>query len=160
MKYEKEFSLDEIDLKILKVLQANGRLSNADLARELGMVPSGVFERVKKLEQKGVIRGYSANINPEALRQELLAFVFLKVTNGQGSAEITSKIAAIPQVQEVHQIAGDDCYLVKIRTCNTATLMQLMRESFPTIPNLVSTRTTIVLETSKEQQQLFIPDQL
>ena len=160
MNIEKEMSLDQTDLKILKILQANGRISNADLGRELGMVPSGVFERIKKLEQKGAIQHYTTVINPEALQQKLLAFVFLKVTDGQGHVEITSKIAEIPEVQEVHHIAGDDCYLIKIRTYDTASLTHLMRNKFPFIPNLVSTRTTIVLETVKEQQQLVIPDQL
>src|SRR5260221_999039 len=104
MNIEKEMSLDQTDLKILKILQANGRISNADRGRELGMVPSGVFERIKKLEQKGAIQHYTTVINPEALQQKLLAFVFLKVTDGQGHVEITSKIAEIPEVQEVHHI--------------------------------------------------------
>jgi Lrp/AsnC family leucine-responsive transcriptional regulator len=160
MNFEKETGLDQVDLKILQIMQEDGRISNADLGRKLGMVPSGVYERIKKLEQKGVIQGYTVRINPDALQQKLLAFIFLKVTDGQFHHDLTSKIAAIPEVQEVHQIAGDDCYLVKVRTDEIASLMQIMRNKFPVIPNLVSTRTTIVLETIKEQQRLFIPDQL
>ena len=157
---KREFGLDQIDLKILQILQEDGRISNADLGRKLGMVPSGVFERIKKLEQKNVIQGYTVRINPMAIQQKLLAFVFLKVTDGQGHRDLTSKISEIPEVQEVHQIAGDDCYLIKVRTDEIASLMNIMRNKFPVIPNLVSTRTTIVLETVKEQQRLFIPDQL
>nr|WP_233167036.1 Lrp/AsnC family transcriptional regulator [Pedobacter sp. ASV2] len=154
-----EFSLDKIDLQILSLLQDNARISNADLARELGMAPSGILERVKKLEQKNVIQQFTTRINPAALGQKLLAFIFIKVNAGPGGdLKITEGLTAIPQVQEVHHIAGDDCYLVKIRTYDSASLMEIMRTHFSKIPNMLSTRTTIVLETVKEQQQLVIPE--
>jgi Lrp/AsnC family leucine-responsive transcriptional regulator len=140
-------------------MQDNARISNADLARELGMAPSGVLERVKKLEQKNVIQQYTTRINPAALQQKLLAFISIKVNAGPGGdAEITKGLIDIPEVQEVHHIAGDDCYLVKIRTYDSASLMGIMRNHFSKIPNMLSTRTTIVLETVKEQQQLVIPE--
>lgn len=154
-----EFSLDKVDLQILSLLQDNARISNADLARELGMAPSGVLERVKKLEQKNVIQQFTTRINPAALEQKLLAFIFIKVNAGPGGdLKITEGLTAIPEVQEVHHIAGDDCYLVKIRTYDSASLMEIMRTHFSKIPNMLSTRTTIVLETVKEQQQLVIPE--
>jgi Lrp/AsnC family leucine-responsive transcriptional regulator len=139
-------------------MQDNARISNADMARELGMAPSGVLERVKKLEQKGVIQQYTTRINPVALQQKMLAFIFMKASDGPGCTETAEALAKIPEVQEVHHIAGDDCYLVKVRTYDSSTLVQLMRNSFSQIPNLLSTRTTIVLETVKEQQQLVIPE--
>ncbi|MGZ3874930.1 MAG: Lrp/AsnC family transcriptional regulator [Mucilaginibacter sp.] len=157
---ETEIILDRTDLHILKLIQDNARISNADLARELGMAPSGILERVKKLEQKNVIRQYTARINPDALQQKMLAFVFMKATDGPGCNDTAKELAKIPEVQEVHHIAGEDCYLVKIRTYDAASLMHLMRNSFSKIPNLLSTRTTIVLETVKEQQQLVIPEKL
>ncbi|WP_316804527.1 Lrp/AsnC family transcriptional regulator [Pedobacter nototheniae] len=154
-----EFSLDKVDLQILSVLQDNARISNADLARELGMAPSGILERVKKLEQKNAIQQFTIRINPAALEQKLLAFIFIKVNAGPGGdLKITAGLTAIPEVQEVHHIAGDDCYLVKIRTYDSASLMEIMRTHFSKIPNMLSTRTTIVLETVKEQQQLVIPE--
>jgi Lrp/AsnC family leucine-responsive transcriptional regulator len=139
-------------------MQDNARISNADLARELGMAPSGILERVKKLEQKNVIQQYTTRINPIALQQKLLAFIFMKGGDGPGSPETTQLLAKIPEVQEVHSVAGDDCYLVKIRTYDSASLMQLIRTHITKIPNIISTRTTIVLETVKEQQQLVIPE--
>lgn len=157
---ETEIILDKTDLHILKLMQDNARISNADLARELGMAPSGILERVKKLEQKNVIRQYTTRINPDALQQKMLAFVFMKATDGPGCNDTAKELAKIPEVQEVHHIAGEDCYLVKIRTYDAASLMHLMRNSFSKIPNLLSTRTTIVLETVKEQQQLVIPEKL
>jgi Lrp/AsnC family leucine-responsive transcriptional regulator len=155
---EAELVLDKVDLNILRLMQDNARISNADMARELGMAPSGVLERVKKLEQKGVIQQYTARINPAALQQKMLAFIFMKASDGPGCTDTAEALAKIPEVQEVHHIAGDDCYLVKVRTYDSSTLVQLMRTSFSRIPNLLSTRTTIVLETVKEQQQLVIPE--
>jgi len=155
---EAELVLDKIDLNILRLMQDNARISNADMARELGMAPSGVLERVKKLEQKGVIQQYTTRINPVALQQKMLAYIFMKASDGPGCNDTAQALAKIPEVQEVHHIAGDDCYLVKIRTYDSASLVGLMRNQFSQIPNLLSTRTTIVLETVKEQQQLVIPE--
>lgn len=153
-----EIILDRIDLAILRLMQENARISNADLARELNMAPSGVLERVKKLEQKNVILQYTARLNPVPLQQKLLAFVFMKAADGLGCNVTAKELAKIPEVQEVHHVAGDDCYLIKIRTADSASLMDLMRNKFSKIPNILSTRTTIVLETVKEQQQLIIPE--
>ena len=74
---EQELLLDKTDLHILRLMQENARISNADMARELGMAPSGVLERVKKLEQKQVLLQYTARINPLAVGQKLLAFIFM-----------------------------------------------------------------------------------
>jgi Lrp/AsnC family leucine-responsive transcriptional regulator len=149
--------LDHIDRQILQRMQANARISNADLARELNMAPSAVLERVKKLEQKKVITQYTACIDPLVVQQKLLAFIFIKSSEGFGSGVTGKVLAKIPEVQEIHKIAGEDCYLVKVRTADAAALMDIMRNSFGKIPNIVSTKTTIVLETIKEQQQLVIP---
>jgi Lrp/AsnC family leucine-responsive transcriptional regulator len=153
-----EFDLDNTDLQILERMQDNARISNADLARELNMAPSAVLERVKKLEQKNVIIRYSARINPAAVQQKLVAFMFIRSSEGFTCSSNTAKsLAQIPEVQEVHHIAGEDCFLVKIRTTDAASLMELMRNSMQKIPNIASTKTTIVLETVKEEQQLVIP---
>lgn len=152
------FDLDKIDLQILRLMQDNGRINNADIARELGMAPSGILERVKKLEQKNVILKYSAKINPAAVGQKLLAFIFIKANDGLGSAQTAQALADIPEVQEVHDIAGDDGYLVKVRTQDSASLVDLIRNSFGQVPNIVSTRTTIVLDTAKEEHFVVIND--
>ena len=144
---------DEIDTKILTILQENSRTSNAEIARQIGMAPSAVFERIRKLEAQGVIRGYEARLQPQALGLSLLAFVFVR-TDDRGSMETGKKLALIPGVQEVHDIAGEDCYLVKVRAANTEALGRLLRDQFGTIPSLRSTRTTIVLSTAKETAQL------
>ncbi|TDE15325.1 Lrp/AsnC family transcriptional regulator [Dyadobacter psychrotolerans] len=153
-----EIILDKTDLSILRLMQENARISNADLARELEMAPSAVLERVKKLEQKNVILQYTTRLNPSAVNQKLLAFISMKASDVMGSSDTAKQLAKIPEVQEVHHIAGEDCYLVKVRTADSASLMDLMRNSFSKIPNILSTRTTIVLETVKEAQQLVIPE--
>ncbi len=156
---QKEYNLDQIDRGILGLMQENARISNADIARELTMAPSAVLERVKKLEQKNIILQYTTRLNPKALHQNLLAYIFIKAADGLGCSSTALELAKVPEVQEVHHIAGEDCYLVKIRTNDSASLMDLMRNSLGKIPNILSTRTTIVLETVKEQQQLVIPDE-
>jgi len=153
-----EYNLDQTDYAILRLMQENARISNAEIAREIGMAPSAILERIKKLEQKEVILQYRTKINPVALDQTLLSFIFIRAADGIGCATTGQALAAIPEVQEVHDIAGDDGYLVKVRTADSAGLVALMRDSFAKIPSIISTRTTIVLETVKEEQQLVIPE--
>jgi Lrp/AsnC family leucine-responsive transcriptional regulator len=139
-------------------MQTNARISTAELARELNMAPSAVLERVRKLEQKKVITGYYAQIEPAAVRQKLLAFIFIKSSEGFSCNSKTAQaLAKIPEVQEVHHIAGEDCFLIKVRTEDSASLMNFMRNQMQKIPNIASTKTTIVLETVKEQQQIVLP---
>jgi len=158
MIFDNSFSLDHIDLAILRLMQQNARISNVDLAKSLELAPSAVLERVKKLEKKQVIIQYTATINPAAVDLKLLAFISMKASHSLGCTDTANQLAKIPDVQEVHVIAGEDCYLVKVRTTDSASLMALMRDSFSKIPNITSVRTTIVLETVKEQQQLLIPE--
>ena len=150
-------NLDTVDLQILELMQANARISNVDLAKELSMAPSAVLERVKKLEHKKVILQYNTAIDPDAINKKLLAFIFIKTSGMDSDSKIAVSLARVPEVQEVHIIAGEDCFLVKVRTEDSASLMSLMRKTIKRIPNVVSTRTTIVLETVKEQQQVVIP---
>ncbi|QCX54219.1 Lrp/AsnC family transcriptional regulator [Elizabethkingia sp. JS20170427COW] len=151
-----EVKLDEIDLTILREIQNNARINNSELARILEMAPSAVLERVKKLEQKEVILSYHAKINPLALGQRLLAFISIKVNDIIGDEKTGKLLAEIPEVLEVHDIAGDDGYIIKVRTEDTTSLMNLMKRSLSHIPGIVSTKTTIVLHTVKEDNQLTI----
>ncbi|MCT1523978.1 MULTISPECIES: Lrp/AsnC family transcriptional regulator [Sphingobacterium] len=152
-----EYSLDQIDLQILRIMQDNARTNNADIARELGMAPSAILERVKKLEQKDVILQYNARINPAALDQKMLSFIFIKTQDIIGVQKVGLLLAEIPDVLEVHDIAGEDGYLIKVRTNDSAGLVDLMRNSLSKIEGIISTRTTIVLETVKEDNKLVIP---
>ena len=152
-----EYKLDEIDLKILRMMQDNARINNAELARELGMAPSAVLERVKKLEQKEVLLAYYAKINPIALNQKMLSFIFIKVDEIIGDERTGRLLAEIPEVLEVHDIAGDDGYLIKVRTQDSLSLVHLMRNSLSKIDGVISTRTIIVLQTVKEDNKIIVP---
>ncbi len=155
-----EYKLDEIDLKILRMMQENARINNSELAREVGMAPSAVLERVKKLEQKEVLLEYNARVNPKAINQKMLSFIFIKVDEIIGDEETGKLLAEIPEVLEVHDIAGDDGYMVKVRTSDSLALVHLMRNSLSKIQGIISTRTIIVLQTVKEDNKLIIPENL
>ena len=142
--------IDDTDLNILSILQENARIPNAEIARRVGMAPSGVFDRIKRLEERGLITEYAARLNARELGLGILAFVFVKSDERIGDLKTEKMIARIPEVQEVHHIAGEDCYLVKVRTRDTESLGQLLREKFGAIDTVRSTRTTIVLSTIKE----------
>lgn len=142
--------IDVIDLKIMTILQQDARASNAALARRIGLAPSAVLARIRKLERSGLIRAYEARLDPAAFRASLVAFVFVHAEERVGGLDTGRRIARIPEVQEVHQIAGEDCYLVKVRVADTEALGRLLREAFGALPSIRSTRTTIALSSLKE----------
>ena len=149
--------MDAIDIDILTILQENGRISHAEIARKIGMVPSGVLDRVRKLEARGAISGYQAHLDPHPLGLGLLAFVFVRSDERVGDRSAGHALAQLPEVQEVHHIAGEDCFLVKVRAADTEALGRLLREKFGAIQGVRSTRTTIVLESIKESARLPLP---
>jgi Lrp/AsnC family transcriptional regulator, leucine-responsive regulatory protein len=142
--------MDEIDFQVLEILQENARIANAEIARRVGMAPSAVLERVRKLEERGVIEGYAARVNAEAVGQGLTAFVFVRAEERAGAVATAERIMEIDEVQEVHHVAGEDCFLVKVRVAGTRALGALLRERFGAVETIRSTRTTIVLETLKD----------
>ncbi|MFH1107791.1 MAG: Lrp/AsnC family transcriptional regulator [Planctomycetota bacterium] len=146
--------IDGTDRTILMMLQENARVSNAEIARQVEMAPSAILERIRKLEDRGVIKNYAAHLDPRALGQGLLAYVLVRTDSGAWQADPAAKIAAIPEVQEVHHIAGEDCFLVKVRTRDTAALGSLLRDRVSAIEAVRSTRTTIVLDTVKETTEI------
>jgi Lrp/AsnC family transcriptional regulator, leucine-responsive regulatory protein len=148
--------IDEIDATILELLQENARISQADIARTVGLAPSAVLERVRKLEGRGVIRGYTALLDPHALEQSMLAFIAVRSETAPGDDSVSHALAQCPEVLELHHVAGDDCYLVKVRARDAEHIGQLLRHRFGRIPGVRSTRTTIVLETVKETPRLAV----
>jgi len=142
--------IDAIDRQILALLQPNARISNSEIARRIGMAPSAVLERIRKLEKRGVIRGYETRIDPVALDAELLAFVYVTTNETASDDSVGQQLVALPEVLEVHHVAGEDCYLAKVRAAGTQELGQILQQSVGRIPCVVSTRTTIVLSTLKE----------
>lgn len=142
--------LDDIDCTILELLQDDARIANAEIARRVELAPSAVFQRIRKLEEKGVIRGYHARLDPKALGHGLMAFVMLRTGEGARSPVIRKQLAALSQVVEVHRVVGEDCFFIKVRVSDTEALGHLLDEQIQAIPDVASTRTTIVVQTEKE----------
>lgn len=147
---------DAIDGQILAILQQNGRTTNADIARQLDMAPSAILERIRKLESRGVIQGYEARLSPKAVGLGLLAFVFIRTDDRAGAEDTDKQLAAVPEVQELHHVAGEDCYLAKVRARDPEDLARVLRERFGAIAAVRSTRSTIVLGSLKESAQLLV----
>jgi Lrp/AsnC family leucine-responsive transcriptional regulator len=146
--------IDGIDRQILEIVQTDARIANAEIARQIGLAPSAVLERLRKLEERGVIRGYRTDIDPRALDFGLTTFVAVRTSECGGAAE--AALSAIPEVLEVHDVAGEDSYWLKIRTKDTEELGRLLRERIKPIPTVLGTRTTVVLQTFKETTSLPI----
>lgn len=149
--------LDDRDLQILALLQADARTSNARIARRLGIAPSAVLERIRKLERRGVLLGYSARVDPRAVGRDLLAFVFVQADEGPGGDDLGRTLAGIPEVLEVHHVAGEDCYLLKLRCASPEALGLLLKERLGPLPEVRRTRTTVVLGTIKESFDVELP---
>ncbi len=150
-------TLDEIDRKIVSLLQRDARMTNAAIAAEVGLTAPSVFERIRKLEQRGVIKGYTARVAPAAVGLSLTAFVLVRTEERVGSAAIGQALARVPEVLELHHVAGEDCYLAKVRVADTEALSRLLRERFGRLKGVRSTRSTIVLSTVKETAALPLP---
>ena len=148
--------IDNNDKKILNIIQNEARTSNAEIARQVGLAPSAVLERIRKLEERGVIRGYMAKIDAAEVGFGLTAFVSVRTHECCG--ETDKFLAEIPEVLEVHDVAGEDSYLLKVRAKNTEDLSRLLRERLKNVPNVASTKTTVVLQTIKETIALPIDE--
>ena len=148
--------IDQTSLVILDTLQSDARISNAEIGRRVGLAPSAVFERIKKLEERGAVRGYNANIDPAAVDLGLLAFVLVRSDERGGAPRTEAALVALPEVQEVHHVAGEDCFMLKVRARDTAALNDLLANRIGTLESVRSTKTTIVLRTAKETSTIPI----
>lgn len=151
--------IDAIDGSILDILQYNARTSQAELAKAVGLAPSAVTERLKKLEAKGIIRDYVALIDPHIVDRGLLAFVSVRTSEHGPDMPSAIALSKIPEVLEVHHVAGDDCYLLKVRARDAEHLGQILRQQIASAQSVTSTKTTIVLETVKEDPRIAIPQE-
>ncbi len=149
-------TISDSDAKILDILQGNARETQADIARAVGLAPSAVLERIRKLEARGVIRGYTAQIDPRSLDLGMLAFVAVRSGAAPGDTSVGQSLAEFPEILEVHHVAGEDCFLIKVRARDAEHLGLLLRTRIGRVPGVTSTRTTIVLETVKETPRLAI----
>lgn len=146
--------LDDIDRKLLKILQADGRTSYAELGKAVGLAVSSVNERVRKLSERDVITGVHAHVSPEALGLDLLAFVFVGWTDPDVEPAFLARIEAEPAVLECHHVTGAWNYLLKVRVRSTRMLEAFLGSVIKGVPGIQRTETLIVLSSPKETAAL------
>lgn len=149
--------LDTISLEILKILQEKARIPNIEVSRKIGLAPSAVLERIRKLEKQGFIDGYEVRLNPERFNRSQVAFIRVKVTPPMNT-KVGEQLSQIPEVQEIHFVSGSDCYLIKVRAADTIALGSLLQDQIGPIDGVISTRTETVLTTVKETSRIQLPD--
>jgi Lrp/AsnC family leucine-responsive transcriptional regulator len=142
--------MDHADLRIVDLLQRNARTTQSELAREVGLSQPAVAERIKKLEERGVITRYTARVDAAELGVDVTAFIGVGIEHPKFFDAFTKKVKGLDEVLECHRVAGEDSYLLKVKTKNTRTLDRLLVEVLRTIPGVTRTHTTIVLTSVKE----------
>jgi Lrp/AsnC family leucine-responsive transcriptional regulator len=140
--------MEETDAEILRLLSLDGRMSFTDLAKKTGLSVSAVHSRVRRLEQRGVIRGYHADVDPESLDLALTAFVSVKPIDPSAPDDAPDRLRGITAIEACHSVAGDESYILKVRV-PTPTALELVLQEIRAAAN-VSTRTTVVLSTPYE----------
>src|SRR5262245_17365006 len=137
--------MDTTDERLVTLLQENGRSTQLELAKEIGLSQPATAERIKKLEERGVILGYSARVDAAKLGRDVTAFIGVSIEHPKYFEAFTKKVLAHPEVLEAHRVAGSDSYLLKVKTQNTISLDRLLVEELRTIAGVTRTHTTIVL---------------
>ena len=142
--------MEEIDRKIVLLLARNGRMSFTELARQAGLSVSAVHQRVRRLEQDGVIKGYAAMFNPEDIGLPLTAFVSVKPFDASAPDDLPQRLEHLTAIEACHSVAGDENYILKVRVASPTALEDLLYQ-IRTLGG-VSTRTTVVLSTPYENR--------
>lgn len=144
------------DAKILEILQRDGRRPYAELGAEVGISGPSVHERVKKLEARRVIQGYTARVDPSAVGLVILAFCWVTQAPGTSAKDLTGDFAAIAEIEECHHIAGEADYLLKLRARDTLDLERVLR-IVQSIDHVFTTETDVVLSTAFERRPFRFP---
>lgn len=147
--------LDDIDITILDILQKNGRTRRNDLAQAVDLSIPSVSERLRKMEESGVITGYTAYVDPKKAGKDITAFITVTVDSSKHYTSFIDHAKATDEVMEIHSVTGTGTHLVKIRTENTSTLEKLLAK-VQAWSGVVNTTTCIVLSTMKETNKLKI----
>ena len=149
--------LDKKSLEILKILQEKARIPNTEVSREVGLAPSAVLERIRKMENQGIIDGYEVRLNPERFSRNQIAFIVVDCDSREDhEGAVGDNLAKIDEIQEVHYLAGKDCYLVKMRVADLTELNTVLRQKILNLSGVLSTKTYPVLETYKETAKIRI----
>jgi Lrp/AsnC family transcriptional regulator, leucine-responsive regulatory protein len=146
-------TLDDFDRRILEAVARDGRISLQDLAARVGLSKSPVQARLRRLEARGVIRGYRAVLDPAAMGREHVAFVEVRLsdTRERALAEFNAAVRAIPEIEACHMIAGNFDYLLKVRTSGMPEYRAMLAEHISTLPHVAATSTYVAMQTVKEE---------
>ncbi|GLS89506.1 AsnC family transcriptional regulator [Psychromonas marina] len=144
-------SLDRIDRNILRELQKNGRISNVELSQKIGLSPTPCLERVKRLEKQGVIKSYTALLDPQYLNASLL--VYIELTLQRSSPDVFERFneaaKQLDSILECHLVSGDFDYLLKTRVADMSAYRKVLSETLLSLPDIKSSRTYVVMEEVK-----------
>ena len=158
--------MDQTDRKILEALQRNGRMSNAELARDAGRAPSSMLERVRRLEERGIIRGYRADLDPRRLGYQVQAMVMINLARHQQTRieDFEAGVAAIPEIKACYHVAGQYDYILHLTARDIDHLADLVKHRLSTLGGVEKQETFLVLSTVKEDrgyalQPLFAAEQ-
>ena len=148
--------LDRTDRRILECLQADGRISNVQLARRVNLTPTPCIERVKRLERQGYIKGYSAILNPEMVNAGLLVFVEIDLSHNSPDAfrRFREEARRLPEIMDCHLVSGNFDYLIKARVSDMKAYRELLGEKILSLPDVKGSRSYVVMEEVKETLNL------
>ncbi|WP_034087566.1 Lrp/AsnC family transcriptional regulator [Streptacidiphilus albus] len=147
--------MEELDRQIVQLLVADGRMSYTDLGKATGLSTSAVHQRVRRLEQRGVIRGYAAIVDPEAVALSLTAFISVKPFDPSAPDDVPDRLVGLEEIEACHSVAGDENYILKVRVPSPGDLEDLLARIRTAAG--VSTRTTVVLSTPYESRPPRLP---
>jgi Lrp/AsnC family leucine-responsive transcriptional regulator len=148
--------LDRTDRQILECLQADGRISNVQLARKVNLTPTPCIERVKRLERQGYIHGYTAILNPELVNASLLVFVEIDLSRNSPNAfrRFREEARRLPEILECHLVSGNFDYLIKARVSDVKAYRELLGDKILSLPGVNGSRSYVVMEEIKETLNL------
>lgn len=142
--------MEDTDREIVRLLTRDGRMSYTDLARATGLSTSAVHQRVRRLEQRGVVTGYAASVSPDAIGLPLTAFISVTPLDPSAPDDAPERLADLPEIEACHSVAGEESYILKVRVATPSALEDLLAR-VRSAAN-VSTRTTVVLSTPYENR--------
>src|SRR5512140_1543222 len=142
--------LDDIDNRVVDLLQADARATQQEIARAVGLSQPAIADRIRRLEQRGVIVGYGARVDAAKLGKDITAFIGVNIEHPRYFDGFARRIQGIPDVLECHKVAGPSTYLLKVKTENTTSLDRLLSTLLRTIPGVTRTETTVALSCAKE----------
>lgn len=148
--------MDSTDYRIVDMLQRDGRATQLEIARAINLSQPATAERIRKLESNGVITGYTARVDATKLGKDITAFIGVTIEHPKYFENFAKKVMELPEILEAHRVAGQDSYLLKVRTANTRSLDQLLVATLRTIEGVTRTHTTIVLTSIKEETHIHV----